>query len=438
MEHSDNNPSSGKPVVLSAQGVGKHFKIYTDKPLTLKDRTFAFIKKSYELFWALKSVDLDIHKGETVGLIGHNGCGKSTLLKLFTRIIYPDKGEINVKGQVSSLLELGAGFHPDFTGRENIYTNASIFGFSRAQTDSRIDSIIEFSELGAFIDNPVRTYSSGMYMRLAFSVAIHVDPQILLIDEVLAVGDANFQKKCLERIAAFKRQDVTIVMVSHDLATIERICDRVVWLEDGIIQADGPPKPVVTAYLAHMMEAEDRQFQKEHPSETGSKEVESAEESKTEKNTENRWGDKRGEIISVKLLDKNGLERGVFDTEDSMTIAVEVLVREKLPSLACGIGIFGADGICRYGTNTDLDGLEDISRTFSLEESSGEVKGTVRCKIERLGLMPGSYRLDTALHDVEGMPYDYILGVKEFGIASPLRDIGMARPPHSWQAEAGK
>ena len=187
-----------KQIALSAKNVGKHFKIYKDKPMTLKDRMLSFVKKSYDEFWAIKDVTLDIYKGEAVGLIGHNGCGKSTLLKLFTRIIYPEKGEIAVNGKVSSLLELGAGFHPDFTGRENIYTNASIFGLKKSEIDKISDDIIRFSELGEFIDNPVRTYSSGMYMRLAFSVAIHVNPEILLIDEILAVGDSNFQKKCLD------------------------------------------------------------------------------------------------------------------------------------------------------------------------------------------------------------------------------------------------
>lgn len=239
---------------ISAQHVGKRFKIYKDKPMTLKDRLLSAVKKSYDEFWALRDISLEIKKGEAVGLIGQNGCGKSTLLKLFTRIIYPDEGAVTVNGKVSALLELGAGFHPDFTGRENIYTNAAIFGMKKSETDAMLEDIIAFSELGGFIDNPVRTYSSGMYMRLAFSVAVHVRPEILLIDEILAVGDSGFQKKCLDKIIGFREKGVTIVVVSHDLGTVGQICSRAVWIDGGTIRADGEPKAVAEAYLSHMSE----------------------------------------------------------------------------------------------------------------------------------------------------------------------------------------
>lgn len=254
--------------VIEVSHVAKSFKIYHDRPYTLKDRLLHIAKKSYTPFYALRDVDFTIGKGEAVGLIGHNGCGKSTLLKLLTRIIYPDSGKIDIKGRVSSLLELGAGFHPDFTGRENIYTNAAIFGLSRTEITDRLQSVIDFSELGEFIDNPVRTYSSGMYMRLAFSVAIHVNPEILLIDEILAVGDSNFQAKCMEQIRNFRERGVTIVIVSHDLDTISRICSRAIWLEDGVIRADGGPFDVTTAYadsMARKQQPESEEAPKESP-----------------------------------------------------------------------------------------------------------------------------------------------------------------------------
>lgn len=232
--------------------VSKKFKLYHDKATTLKERLLFLRSKKADVFWALQDINIKIGQGQTVGLIGENGSGKSTLLKLMTKIIYPTTGEIRTHGRVSSLLELGAGFHPDFTGRENIYINASIFGLSKKEITNRLDSIIAFSELEEFIDSPIRTYSSGMYMRLAFSVAVHVEPKILLIDEILAVGDVNFQKKCFDKIREFKKKGVTIVIVSHDLKSIEDICDKVIWLDHGKMVTYGECHTVVEQYLKHM------------------------------------------------------------------------------------------------------------------------------------------------------------------------------------------
>ena len=211
---------------IRVKGVTKSFKIYYDKGTSLKEKILFRKRSRFSERTVLNDISVDIKKGESIGLVGHNGCGKSTLLKLMTKILYPEKGEIEVNGRVSSLLELGAGFHPDMSGRENIYTNASIFGLSKKEIDSRLDRIIEFSELEEFIDNPVRTYSSGMYMRLAFSVAINVDADVLLIDEILAVGDSNFQAKCFNKLQEIKAKGTTIVIVSHSLNQIENICDR--------------------------------------------------------------------------------------------------------------------------------------------------------------------------------------------------------------------
>ena len=227
----------------------KDFKLNSDKPMTLKERLLFFKRNKVEKVHILKDIDLDIKKGETVALIGTNGSGKSTLLKLMTQIIYPNKGTITTKGKLTSLLELGAGFHPDFSGRENIYFNASIFGLTRKEIDERLDDIIKFSELEDFIDNPVRTYSSGMYMRLAFSVAINVDAEILLIDEILSVGDEHFQEKCLKKIEELKSQGVTIVFVTHGMGTVKRFCTRAVWLHEGVIQKDGNIDEVIDEYI---------------------------------------------------------------------------------------------------------------------------------------------------------------------------------------------
>lgn len=238
--------------MIEIKNVSKSFKLYHDKATTLKERLLFLRSSKADVFWALKDINLIIESGKTVGLIGHNGSGKSTLLKLITKIIYPTSGEIITHGRVSSLLELGAGFHPDFTGRENIYINASIFGLSRKEIDSKLESIIEFSELRDFIDSPIRTYSSGMYTRLAFSVAVHVSPDILLIDEILAVGDINFQKKCIAKIKEFKKKGVTMVFVSHNMNDVLEICDSVVWLDKGRMIEYGDTETIARKYLAEM------------------------------------------------------------------------------------------------------------------------------------------------------------------------------------------
>jgi ABC-type polysaccharide/polyol phosphate transport system ATPase subunit len=236
--------------VIIVKNVYKNFKLFYDKANTLKEKILFFKKRNKsDVLHVLKDIDLVINKGETVALIGVNGSGKSTLLKLMTKIIYPNKGKIIIKGKLTSLLELGAGFHPDFSGRENIYFNASIFGLTKEEINRRLDDVIKFSELEEFIDNPVRTYSSGMYMRLAFSVAINVDADILLIDEILAVGDQHFQEKCYNKMRELKKEGKTIVLVTHSMATVNEFCDRAVWLNDGHIQMDGPSKEVTEEYL---------------------------------------------------------------------------------------------------------------------------------------------------------------------------------------------
>ena len=237
-----------KDVAIEIKNMSKSFNIYADKANTLKERIIRLGKGKKEVHHVLNNINLTIKKGETVALIGVNGSGKSTLLKLITKIIYPNKGNIKVHGKTSSLLELGAGFHPDFSGRENIYFNASIFGLTKKEIDKRLNDIIAFSELGEYIDAPIRTYSSGMYMRLAFSVAINVDADIILIDEILAVGDQHFQEKCMKKMKELKEQGKTMVFVSHSKEAVEFLCDRAVWLHEGSIRLDGKTKEVLKEY----------------------------------------------------------------------------------------------------------------------------------------------------------------------------------------------
>ena len=307
-----------KDVVISVKDVEKSFKIYNDKGHTLKERLLFFKQRnSYTRHEVLKGVTLEIEKGEVIGLVGHNGCGKSTLLKLMTKIIYPDKGKIEINGKISSLLELGAGFHPDMTGRENIYTNASIFGLTKKEIDARLDDIIEFSELEEFIDSPVRTYSSGMYMRLAFSVAINVDADILLIDEILAVGDARFQAKCFNKMLELKKKGITIVIVSHDLGSIERLCNRAIWIEKGLIKDEGDPRGITMKYLTNIMNKNEK---------IQSKDIEES----NIKNSENRTGNFDVLIKNIEILDpKTRKTKKVFNTEDSMIIKIDYERKRK-------------------------------------------------------------------------------------------------------------
>lgn len=235
-------------LAINIKNVSKDFYIYADKANTLKERIIRLGKNKKEVRNVLRDIDIKINKGETVALIGVNGSGKSTLLKLITKIIYPTKGKIITYGKVSSLLELGAGFHPDFSGRENIYFNASIFGLTKEEIDSKIDDIIDFSELHEFIDTPVRTYSSGMYMRLAFSVAINVHADILLIDEILAVGDQRFQEKCMKKMLELKKEGKTMVFVSHSKESVKFLCDRAIWIKDGKVEKDGKTDEVLREY----------------------------------------------------------------------------------------------------------------------------------------------------------------------------------------------
>lgn len=234
---------------IEVQDVYKTFNIYLDKANSLKEKLLFWQRNKKEVREVLKGINLNIKKGEAVALIGVNGSGKSTLLKLMTKIIYPNKGKIITHGKLTSLLELGAGFHPDFSGRENIYFNASIFGLNKKQIDERIEQIIEFSELEKYIDNPVRTYSSGMFMRLAFAVAINVDADILLVDEILSVGDQHFQEKCLNKMKELKTEGKTMVFVTHNLESAKELCDRTVWLHQGVIKMDGATDEVIEEYL---------------------------------------------------------------------------------------------------------------------------------------------------------------------------------------------
>ena len=238
-----------KDYAICVKDVYKNFNVYLDKANTIKEKLLFLTRNRKEKREVLKGINLNIKKGEAVALIGTNGSGKSTLLKLMTKILYPNSGTIEINGKLTSLLELGAGFHPDFSGRENIYFNASIFGLTRKEIDERLEDIIEFSELRNFIDNPIRTYSSGMFMRLAFAVAINVNADILLVDEILSVGDEHFQNKCIEKMLELKNEGKTMVFVTHSMESVKKLCTRAIWLYNGEIEMDGQAMDVIKKYV---------------------------------------------------------------------------------------------------------------------------------------------------------------------------------------------
>ena len=423
-------------IVIDVQNLTKKFKIYLDKGSQLKERLLFRSRNRFEEREVLKGISFQVRRGEAIGLIGHNGCGKSTTLKLLTKIMYPDSGTITMKGRVSSLIELGAGFHPDMSGRENIYTNASIFGLTKKEIDKRLDDIIRFSELEQFIDNPVRTYSSGMYMRLAFSVAINVDADILLIDEILGVGDANFQAKCFNKLREIKASGTTIVIVSHSLGQIEQICERSIWIHEGVIRAEGPPKEIDLAYLEYMGQKIQERTAQELAEQAAAQQAEEAakpapeaeapeavSEPEEPEEVKKRWGNGNARISAIHVLTKDGQKQRVFRTGDAVRIRVDYRVKKPVEDAVFGIGIFNRDGVQCYGTNTHIDKLPQ----FRLTES-----GTAEISLHEVNLLPGEYLIDIAIESGDGIPVDYYREACRIEMISPIGDVGIARIGHEW------
>ena len=325
-------------------------RFQTFKSAIVRGDLFRSIKAD-ELVSAVDDVSLQVEEGTTLGLIGRNGSGKSTLLKLVAGIAKPTSGTLSVQGKISALIELGAGFHPEISGRENVFINGIMLGLSKKEIASKFDEIVRFADLEQFIDAPVKTYSSGMFMRLGFSIAINVNPDVLLVDEVLAVGDAAFIPKCLDRIDDFRRRKKTILFVSHDLSMVGKICDKVAWMKDGRLRMLGEPKRVIDAYLQDVAEKQEEDFQekKDAAAEAPAAAVEGA--------REQRWGKREIEIRKVVLRGAGGEEKHVFGPDEGLAIELEVAAREPQKDFVFGIGVFNSLGTLCYGTNTDLEDL---------------------------------------------------------------------------------
>ncbi len=381
-----------------------------------------------QTFTALDDVTFDVPRGSTFGVIGENGSGKSTLLKLLAGITKPTRGTLSVQGRISALIELGAGFHPEISGRENVAINGIMLGLTRREVDERFDEIVAFAELQDFIDAPVKTYSSGMYMRLGFSVAIHVEPDVLLIDEVLAVGDEAFTRKCLDKISEFRRRGKTILIVTHALGLVEKMCDDALWLRHGKVADRGDPKRVIDAYLTYVAGGEERQLAAVAAS-TPATSLDPAPSAPAEQPgpahgyQSGRWGSRDLEITRVRLLDRTGKERHVYAPGESLRVELSVHAKSPLDDFVFGVGLFTTEGTSVYGTNTDLEG-------HKARRLEGDAE--VSLVLHDLRLVEGTYFLDVAAHKADGTPYDYHRGLHTFRVKSRVKDVGIYRPEHSW------
>jgi len=433
------------PHAIEVTNVTKVYRRYSQR------RQFATLKSALlsgtivsdlrpdETFPALRDVSFVVPKGTTYGVIGRNGSGKSTALKVVAGITKPTSGTVKVDGRISALIELGAGFHPEISGRENVFINGIMLGLSKREIQHRFDEIVEFAEMEDFIDAPVKTYSSGMYMRLGFAVAIHVDPDVLLVDEVLAVGDEAFTHKCLDKFGDFRRRGKTILLVTHSLGLVERFCDEAVWLDGGRVKTTGDPRRVVGAYITAVEKGEERQLAAAAARAREAAESVSAPEPDTAvpqhpvetaeapedmfRATEGRWGSREVEITDVAFIGEDGEPGHVFHSGERIAVRMSVRARQPVDDFVFGFGLFNAEGVCCYGTNTDIE-------RYVSERLTGE--GHVEFQIESLDLTEGTYRADVAVHKRDGVPYDYHRLLYTFRVKSTTKDVGIYRPRHRW------
>lgn len=399
-----------------------------------------------ETFLAVDRLSLAVPAGCAFGVIGRNGSGKSTTLKLIAGITKPTSGRVRISGRISALIELGAGFHPEISGRENVFVNGVMLGLTKREIARRFDEIVEFAELEAFIDAPVKTYSSGMYMRLGFAVAVHVDPDVLLVDEVLAVGDEAFSLKCLDKFAEYKRRGKTIVLVTHGLGMVERFCDEALWIDRGAERALGDPRRVVQAYVSQVEKAEERTLaasdrRMQEAARKGddagaasggaapggaipgaAAQAPADQQADMFRAAPGRWGDGPVTIEAVALEGDDGPAH-LFPSGARMAVRMRVAAPAAVTDFVFGVSIFNAEGVCCYGTNTDIERM-----TPETMAGAGEVVFT----IDRLDLVEGTYKLDVAAHRHDGAPYDYHRLLYTFRVKSRTKDAGIYRPAHSW------
>ncbi len=448
------NSETAPPGSIVLDRVSKRFrkrtlmrKNYTTVKGQLMELLFGKDEQESGMFTALDTISVKVKPGCSLGVIGRNGSGKSTFLKLISGIYRPDSGSVSVEGRISALIELGAGFHPEFSGRENVYLGGVMYGLSRKEIDDRFDAIVRYAELEDYIDDPVKTYSSGMYMRLGFSLAIHTDPDILLIDEVLAVGDAGFIHRCHDTISDFRRRGKTLVFVTHDLSSVERWCDEAIWLDKGVVCGRGEPRRVIDQYMQTISEAEEQELERvnqaasedapdapqelaEEPAEQDSEEEPGDVRDPEREDGPGRWGNGDVEITDVRIRGASGEKKWLFGSEDSAVVEVDYCIKQPVSELVFGIGILRVDGVAVFGTNTSLEGVEVPLPDFSAAE--GEFRGTYKFHIDRVGLLENTYYLDVAAHKSDHTPYDYHHRMYKFSVRCTKPYHGVFNPKHSW------
>jgi ABC-type polysaccharide/polyol phosphate transport system ATPase subunit len=430
-----------KKPAITIDNVSKKFRIHKIKDTNIKYKVIRFLKREesyYEDFIALKNINLEIFKGSTTGLIGANGSGKSTLLKMICKILYPDSGKITTVGKVSALMELGAGFHPELSGKDNIYLNSSILGINKKEIDEKIHEIVDFAELGEFINNPVKSYSSGMYARLGFSVAINVNPDILLIDEVLAVGDEGFQKKCMEKIENMKMSGKTIVIVSHSSNLVERITDRAIVLKRGEVYYDGEPERGVMEYhglllreqkMIHVLPSPIHEITKEDAGKD--KGIESSKAPKIKVSTSTGNVDKEfKDIIKIKgvrFTDGSGKEKQQFTTGEEMNILIDYDVLEPVKEPVFRVQFVDEDDLLCHGTNTNRKGM----KLGTLTEG-----GNFRIHYPAMNLLEGIYYVSVGIWVDEWSSYPYDHHDKAYKlvfVSERAQGAGISSIPHEWE-----
>ena len=426
-----------KNIAIKVERISKTFRIPHEKINSVRSAAANLFRHGgYEEFKALDDVSFEVKKGEFFGIIGRNGSGKSTLLKILAGIYSPDKGNVEIDGMISPFLELGIGFNPELSGRDNIYLNATVLGMTKKQIDAKFDSIVAFSELERFIDQKLKNYSSGMSVRLAFSVSIHANRDILLMDEVLAVGDSNFQSKCLEEFNRYKSAGKTVILVTHDIATVQRYCDRAMLLRNGKIVKIGKAEEVGNAYIYDNMSDEEKRMgadekkklaqAEENLKKLKGKELE-AEKKRIELEKiklEEERKNKVAEITKVEFLDKDGKEKNVFETGEDLLVRVYFKRNKKVDKLNFGVALYNQENDCMFGINTFIDKI-DTSQMFQ--------RGYFEVKYSKMALRTNSYYVQAGIWgETVVVPYDYLAESGMFKMFSRDRNIGLVNIDYIW------
>jgi len=407
--------------LIEVVNVSKRFRLQREAQRSIQDAFVHFWKRGRsdaDIFWPLRDLSLRVCAGDSLGILGQNGSGKSTLLKIITGVLPPTSGHVHINGRIASLLELGAGFHPDLTGRENVFLNGSIYGMSSATIRRKLDQIIDFAEIGDFIDTPVKHYSSGMYVRLAFSVAIHTEPEVLIVDEVLTVGDQIFQQKCMQRIWEMKASGIAIILVSHSLEDIRRLCNRAIWLQNGLVRAEGASLDIVDDYLAYTNEL--------YYTKRRAEQAVAVDETQppTEKR---RWGTHQAEIVRVELCDAYGTAEEQFRQGAPLHVRIHYVSPERIERPTFGLAIYRQDG-------AHVNGPNSVDEGYELEAIEGE--GVMEYRIDHLPLNPGRYELTVAIYNHNStVAIDHHHRMYPFDVLRPRgrSEEGVVHIPATWR-----